>query len=558
MAEEISKQKIKNYLDITNSDLAQQLKGKMDRTDNWSDFKKGLISLIQKYAITPSRENRTEIDEYISKYFSLERVFAKDAITTILRDLGISERTNMPVTHQKSQKSTEYRESIHEKIGLKSPDDIVKEGEKRIAEKLSQSYKREDKGPKIIELAKFVRKTRESNKNKSKGTTKRSIRFEKFKKTIKSLYYKATASILIAPGKVPPEILKENRNLIMDSSEKLEKLIGEFERADSIVSAQNKANAKEFPDDLKETYSDMSEGKLDEEGLEKFEAALSKKKREQIKSIRESFDSLQRSKVESELRKFAKARFSEMPEAELEAEIKYAILDSKVDKDGKLVLPSRSIFQECLYDEKGEVLPEQANLVSLMSTYAESPKVSKLSNREILNLSRNYRDLGKMKKESKVYKIAQMLKEHPEMLPQDSDEIMREIDSKAREYLLTHDISKEAEFKHKIIIANEIRGQFEEIKTIVGEYDQKEADGEELNETDSKKREIALKIARKKVKSLERTGLSKLVAEGERTSKGVIKRARSVLIPTLDRARNRGNRRFTREFKTPEDPEIVD
>ena len=101
MAEKISKQTIKDYFEITNTDLATQLKEKMDNSDDWPNFKRELISLIYRFANTPNRENRIAINEYTARYFTRgEERFAEEAVKTILRGLGISERTNMPVPHQ--------------------------------------------------------------------------------------------------------------------------------------------------------------------------------------------------------------------------------------------------------------------------------------------------------------------------------------------------------------------------------------------------------------------------------------------------------------------------
>ena len=54
-----------------------------------------------------------------------------------------------------------------------------------------------------------------------------------------------------------------------------------------------------------------------------------------------TFYIIQNKKLEDKVRAFAEQNFPNMPKEELEEEIKYALLDSKVDKKGNLILPKR-------------------------------------------------------------------------------------------------------------------------------------------------------------------------------------------------------------------------
>ena len=98
---------------------------------------------------------------------------------------------------------------------------------------------------------------------------------------------------------------------------------------------------------------------------------------EHLNDIKSYFEEAQKPvKLEEQLRKIAKARYSELTDDELNEEIEYALLDSKVDKNGKLILPGRSIFNNLLFDKNGEIIEEQASNVDMLIAYSKMPKIN--------------------------------------------------------------------------------------------------------------------------------------------------------------------------------------
>ena len=349
--------------------------------------------------------------------------------------------------------------------------------------------------------------------------------------------------------------MQENRELVDDAYKKLRVLITDLKEEQKRKSDGNVGELEEIPDELKVSYISMQNGEMDEKAVDNFEKILIQRRRENLINIKSAFEAIQNKKIEEELKEFARIHFSDIPENEIKQEIKHIMLDSKVDKDGRLVLPKHSIFSQLLFNENGEVIKEQSSLVDKLSLYAETPKISSLSNQELFRLARNCRNLEGLNLESKEYKIAKFIKGNPGMLPENIEEIMDRIDFNADEYRLINDLSEEAALTHKIMVAEELQGQFSFIRNIVSEYDFKEKNDGEINKSDAKNRAIALKIARKKVNALENTGLSKLISDDDKRKKSIIRGARGVLLKKLEKVRDAGTKRLVKEFGSSESKE---
>ena len=551
---EISKQTVKNYLEYQGKDLGNEMKSKIEKKDNWSEFKNELAVSIATYAKKPTFQTKQKLSDLISINFSTNLSFGRDALDEILKDLGIG---NLQLETDKSNKKSnenqnriEYRRSIFNDLGYEFPDDIVDNLNKQWQYEQDKKYgivrknsrtriSNKKEKPKEIELEEEDRPEKEDGK---------------IKKALKKAYFKMTASIIMAPGKVPEEMLAENRELFKKSSEKLDKMIAEVNKARDIIINQNHSSLANIPDDLQELYSKMSDGNFAEIDLENFESELEIKSKEQVSQIREKFEILQKQRLENKLRKLAEEKG--FTGQELEDEIEYAVLDSKLDEDGDLVLPAHSIFKEIFDENDGNIKATPADIIKTkLITYISSPKISELSDEEIMNLGKNFGYPQKMNPKSKQYAVDKYFMNNPEVLPDDFTEIRNDIRAISNQHIAVTRMLEETELRHKLIILDEIQSQFSKIDEIIQRCDDKEASNGELDRKDSKKRETVLKIARTKVNSLEKAGLSQVVSEGEKKQKGLLKRAKGILMPDLENAKNKQSQRLQEEYKMPEEQE---
>ncbi|MBR2290233.1 MAG: hypothetical protein IJ867_06580 [Clostridia bacterium] len=565
MAEGVSKQQLKNYLD-KEKEVSDKLKDAMFPGKNWGDFKNELCSSIESYSKKPTRETRSAIDAVIDKYS--DNIFAcKDAVDEIFLGLGISRETPYKEqlkemfgeTGNKENKSSsresfeEQARKLFEKLEIDFPKDVVAESNRKIEELHRQRYgiKRNiakpnpEKAPKI----------------KKEGKIRTAII-----NLARKAYYKATASIIMAPGKVPPEVLSENREMLENASGKLDKLIEELETANGISFRANEdlEVGKNLPVVLKASYLLLRKDQLDEDELSQFETELKNRSRQQLASIRGTFSCLQRGNLDEELMALAENELVDLSRGEIENEIKLVFSNIKVNNEGNLVLPKNSIFKSIILDENGKIAPNHLEIAEKLTIYAEAPKVADLSKSELERLAKNFRDIDKLNPDSKEYAVAQFLHSHPLSVSSGGNKEIEEnaylkyIENTYLDYTAVKSAREEAEFKHKLMVSREIRGQFDQIQDIIREYDEKEKVNGSLSKDDSKKREIALKIARKKVASLEKAGLSKVITDGEKKHRAIMKDARRILLPQLENARDRGTKNLDKEFEKPEDFEIVD
>ena len=543
----ITKQAIKNYLDFSNKELAEKLKSTIENSENWSDFQSDLIDLLLTYDQNPNPENKAKIDNLISRNYT-NTVDAKDALNKILGDLHIGqEKSTSEISSRGDSKSEESEiKKLYESLGLEY--DIVGQSQEnakntQVSSKDIEKFRKQFHSEKQFFKAKSDRTEENGRGNKKDGIIKR---------TLKLVYFKLTASMLNAPGKVPPEILSKNKDLIDKSSEKLDTLIENLKENKKAISNENQIQEEKFDDDIKVLYEKMINGEFDEKAIKDFKGILNERKDKQLGSIRNDIINLiQDKKLEDKFRIFAEENFPNMPKEELEEEIKYALLDSKIDKNGKLVLPQRSLFKDVLYDENGEIQSDKLDIVNTIKTNCEFLKVKDLSNQDIEDIAKDFKegkDQSILDEASKAMAFRNFLSTHADLVSDDFTNIISNILETYDEYNLTKNLSEETEITHKIMLSEEINRQFLEIKDIVKQYDDKEQANGTLSRDDSKKRELALKIARRKVNSLEKAKLSKVIEQGDNNSKAVITRARGILLPHLENARNKDSKKFEKNF----------
>ena len=227
----VTKQAIKNYLELSNKDLAEKLKSTIENSDNWSSFKSDLIDLLLTYDKNPNPENKAKIDSLISRNYISNNLDAKDALDKILADLKIGQEKNLtPKAKSKNNgkinaNKEAYLKKLYEDLGFEY--DIGGKSQESSNDRIVSSEEIENFRKKYHSNDKFFRakSKRTENEDKSKDKTKDNKPDGKIKRTLKLAYFKLTASMLIAPGKVPPEILSKNKALIDDASKKLDALI---------------------------------------------------------------------------------------------------------------------------------------------------------------------------------------------------------------------------------------------------------------------------------------------------------------------------------------------
>lgn len=547
----ITKQAIKNYLDFTNKDLEEKLKSTIENSDNWSNFKSDLIDLLLTYDKNPSSENKTKIDSLISRNYISNSLDAREALDKILNDLHIGQQEKSDSKVSSGSDSKSEVKKLYESLGLEYDIDDQSQGKGRNSQVSSK------------DIAEFRKKYHSHDKfftAKSKRTEGRDTGNDNkkedggVKRTLKLAYFKLTASMLIAPGKVPPEILSKNKDLIDESSKKLDVLLADLKKAKETVSGRNKNQKDKMGSGISSYYEAMLEGNdNDEEKIKKCEEHFRLEKKLQMSDLKESISNIiQNTKLEDKVRAFAEQNFPNMPKEELEEEIKYALLDSKVDKKGNLILPKRSIFKDLLFDENGKIQSGKLDIVNTIKTNCEFLKVTDLSETDIKDIAKDFKygsHESIFKNPSKARAFRDFLSTHVDLVNDDYDNIVSNIIETYDRYNVTENLLEETEITHKMILAEKIQGQFEEIKRIVREYDDKERKDGSLNKEDAKKRELALKIARRKVKSLERAKLSKVIEQGKKKSNGVIKRARGILVPHLENTVNRDSKKFEKNFE---------
>lgn len=555
----ISKQRVKAYFDHDGEELGKTIKEKMDNKDNWGDFKGDLAAAISNYANHPTAETKQALNDLMDRNFTGNEAWSRETLEKILEDLGIKDLSlisdGKATVSEREANSISYRRAVFEQLGIEFPEDTIERYKRKWQEREDKKYG-------------IVRKGRKPAQEQEEQDSKRTKKEEKeakpkkedgkIIKAIKQKYFRLTADIIMAPGEVPPEILAENRELLKKASNQVKDLDAEIKRARDIIANQNKSSLdlSSTTPEVVEIYNKMVAEELDEETLDGFAVTLQEEEQKQIEKVRDGFgqfETMKKAQLEETLKSLIEANFSDIEGQELLDEIEYAVLDSEIDKDGNLVLPPRSVFSELFTAKEGETIsPDAEKAKQLLSTYRATPRIEDLSSEEIIKLGRNFKNLDKMDPSSKEYAVAKYISEHPEMMPADVDTVVAGIEGASKAQIATERMAQEAELRHKSLILDEIQGQFQNISQIVEKYDVAER-AEPLSKDDKKKRAIALKIARAKVASLEKTKLTRVIEDGATKTKGLLKRARSVLLPSLEEVRDNGKKKLEEQYVTPEE-----
>ena len=348
-------------------------------------------------------------------------------------------------------------------------------------------------------------------------------------------------------------ILAKKKEKIRVASENVDVLIEDLENAREKLGDRNLGKEEIIPDDIKDIYFQMRNGEFnEEEHFENFDMTLKEKSNEEMNDVRQNLEMLiLDGKVGKDLEQIAKSRGLDLSEEELEAEIRSAIFDVKFDKEGKLVFPKDAVFGRILLNEDGEIREGREEVVASIEKIAKLPKIQNLDHKALSSIAFNLKRPPikyTVEKETNEYQLLDFFNTDKEMISDRHEEIFENIDKDIQEYKVIQDISKENEVTHKLLIAQKVKSRFRNIQHIIQDYDYREISNGELNDEDTKKRKVLLKIAKKKVKSLEKAGLSQLITDRNNQSKSVIKRARGILLPQLEKAKDKSERKYDKEF----------
>lgn len=456
-------------------------------------------------------------------------------------------------------------------------------------------YSKEDKGDK------------ENNENRENNT-----------------YFKLTASMLRAPGQVPPEILSENRELIENTLPKLEEAIKKLNEAKTALATQNKtadqnkaANFDIVADniglsyDFRGYYDDMINENLDEKSLTKLENDLIEK----INGMQEGSDTYEATtSVLSEIETYHKASIVEEIKKQLtdiqeivkkydEREAKRKELSSKDSSKRQLALKiARRKVESLQYTGINEIVSSGNQESQIIIEKAKGILLSELTatrdqDKNNLEKALSQEPDSREQMEITLKKLEDVIKElngaksdfssqnqgnnfdivanriglsynfkgyYDDMINGNLDEkSLMKLESDLREkmagmqehkesdeYKAITSILSEIETHHKTALLEEIKGQLEDIQKVVKEYDDKEESSDkELSPEESRKRESALKIAKKGIASLEKTKMYDIIENGSLESKSSIEKAEGVVLSELVNARNQNKRKMERVFK---------
>lgn len=509
MASKVTKYDVKHYLDSENKSLGNEMQRNIDNPDEWNSFKEQLAILVSDYSKNTTFVNKLKLNSLISSNYTTHEAFGNNALENILEGLNISIEASKNENDKKTDsKREEYLRSIYESIGIEFPADIIKKIDEEVKTKL----------------------------NSELGVIKRTP--EELSRLYAPDFYETNETNESNEKVISPKAIEKTTKKINNSSEKLEEMIEVLKKAHKMESSKTKVNQRfVVSDDIKAFYAELSNPNLSEQQIEDIENRLSDKLKEQIESTRKMFHRLQASELDDKLTDLVEKRFAEMSEEEKTNEIKALLIESRVDADGKIVLPKNSCFKSILLNQDGEIRDEYRDLVELLITYTSIPKAYELSDSQVLDLAKKYKDVTQLNPKSKEYAVAKFLSDNPDKLPENSQEIMDRIDIISREHGVVMDMSKQAETNHKIILAEDIREQFEMIKDYLKGLTEKE----QSNDSDEKnKAEKILKLAKNKVDRVNKAGLNKVMSKGQKESNGILRRAEGVLLTKLKNARDNG------------------
>ena len=539
MKEEINKQTVKNYLSGEGADLSKTLKENIQVEENWYDFEKELTSLLQKFCNEPNFINKEKINSLLAKNYMSSISLAKETVDKMIRGIGIRESSDIDKSSKESK-----REEVYTKVGISYDHSGARMAQEKIDKRNGTTTRRGTLSKQ--ELANAIEKELKGrNISEKERESEKPVKDKKTLKT-KEKGFKLTSSILSLQKQVSTKILAENKEAINESSQKVQSLIAELESARTEIVKNNKNIT--IPENVKELYDEMENSEIDEDFLVDFE----QNKNQIVSSMREVTDNLfLTDELDNEILNFSLARFDGLEEDEVKEEIRYAILDSKFDQDGNLILPPRSIFKEEFLKPNGEVKDGKNYIIDLISNRCKIRNMSRLDNSDFVEIAKQARDLedGKELEEySSLYNLKEYLKNNPNLASDKSDEIFSQLASMYTEYEPYQSVQEEAEINHKLLISEEIREQLATLQNIIKQYDEKEAQEGELSKSDSKKRELALKIAKRKVSALEKTGINEVIQSGEKQAHDVLEQASEILIPNLQNVRDKDFDKFEKNF----------
>ena len=465
-------------------DLVEKLKSSIDNKERWNDFKIEFINSIVAYSKSATPQSKADVKNLISRYYTEEFFIASDCFDKIIAGLGIRENVAQVTRNSSSSRSENL-----------SQEAIVRETFEKLGipfERVEDKIKRSEDERLARKAGLYGKKWKSSSLTKAvekakKGERPAPKKDGKVKKTLKLFYFKLTSKVLNAPGTVPPKFLADNRKKIGEASERLSEMISDLSEARKMLQDRNSDNSFYIPSDIEKHYSKMPQGEPTEQDLEYLD---------------DFFD----------------------------------VLCEK--QDDLLETMRKTIYDSVKRDDLGEV-----------------PKgVIDLSDEELLDFAKRIRNGEDIRsssdKKSKSYKLLEAMERDSELItPENLIALKEEMAGYYDQYQVTESILSEVETTKKLEAALQIEAQIGKIKSIVDEFDRKEKlAGKPLSREDSKKRENALKIASKIYSSIKEKKISAVITKGEKETKTVLDKAESILLPKIERAKEKGEKSINRTF----------
>ena len=350
----VTKQGVKNYLNITNKDLMEKLKNNIENESNWNNFKSEFTTLIEKYVENPTNQNQNQIYQLISMNYISNNFVAKDILKDILKGLNV----NLKENNQQS-KDENYLRALYSSFGLN------------------------------YDLDKEMREDYENMKNISTINNKQTLSFHK--NMVTKVAYKNYGQSVVALNKnfkekgkskskdkeqASVKRLVKKIEMIDDADKKLDVVIEDLKNAKQTISGKNNSQKEKMDDDVKLAYEDMLNNPEDKEKVVEFEKEISKKENSQKESMKRDISSLiSDKKLYEQFENIFENNFPNLSRNEFMEQVDYVFNNSKVDKEGRLIIPKDSIFRNVILDENGEIRSDKEDVVDILFTNYEFKKV---------------------------------------------------------------------------------------------------------------------------------------------------------------------------------------
>ena len=348
---------------------------------------------MEAYVVNPIQSNETKIYNLVSNNFLSNKYVANDVLEKFLKGLGIkNQRDNQSPNDEKylrelyssfgldydidEKKLEQFEENQYIKFGKKN-EGISGFHKNLLSRKAYKNYKTS-----VKDIVK-VKKESENKKSKNKSQNKKVKKIEK-------------------------------------TEEKLNIVIEDLKNAKKTIFEKNKNQIDKVDDDVKNAYEYMLTNQNDKEKVVKFEEKILQKENTQKESMKRDIDNIiSNKKLYEQFENIFESNFLDLSRKEFMDQVDYIFNNSKIDKDGKLIVPKDSIFRNVIFNENGEIRSGKEDVIDILSTNYELRKVKDLSNKDIEVIAKDFkdnRDESELDEKSKGYAFRKFIVSHPELV----------------------------------------------------------------------------------------------------------------------------------------------